>query len=245
MLLELGVDGVVLGHSERRAALRRDRPRAAGRRCPAALAAGLEPDPVRGRDRGGARGGETERKLRHQVQEGLEEVPDERLADVVIAYEPIWAIGTGKVATPEQAQEAIALRARAGGRPLARRPPSACGCSTAAASSPTTPPRSSPSPTSTGRWSGGASLDPDGLRPDRGRGRARCRPARDASTAVCLVILDGWGLAEPGPGNAVDAGRHAGVRRALGAAIRTPRSRPGARRSGCPRARWATPRWAT
>ncbi len=47
-----------------------------------------------------------ERKLRYQVQEGLEQVPRERLAEVVIAYEPIWAIGTGKVATPEQAQEA-------------------------------------------------------------------------------------------------------------------------------------------
>jgi triosephosphate isomerase (TIM) len=53
--------------------------------------------------------GETDRKLRHQVQEGLEKVATERLGDVVIAYEPIWAIGTGLVATPEQAQEAIAF----------------------------------------------------------------------------------------------------------------------------------------
>ena len=60
---------------------------------------------------------ETQRKLRHQVQEALENVPDERLADVVIAYEPIWAIGTGQVATPEQAQEAIAfIRALVGDR---------------------------------------------------------------------------------------------------------------------------------
>ena len=53
--------------------------------------------------------GETERKLRHQVQEALEKVGDERLPEIVIAYEPIWAIGTGRVATPEQAQEAIAF----------------------------------------------------------------------------------------------------------------------------------------
>ena len=47
----------------------------------------------------------------------LERVPDDRLADVVIAYEPIWAIGTGLVATPEQAQEAIAfIRALVGDR---------------------------------------------------------------------------------------------------------------------------------
>ena len=61
--------------------------------------------------------GDTERRLRHQVQEALRDVPDERLADVVIAYEPIWAIGTGQVATPEQAQEAIAfIRALVGDR---------------------------------------------------------------------------------------------------------------------------------
>ena len=44
-----------------------------------------------------------------KVREGLEKVPAERLPDVVLAYEPIWAIGTGKVATTEQAQEAIAF----------------------------------------------------------------------------------------------------------------------------------------
>jgi triosephosphate isomerase len=53
--------------------------------------------------------GDTERKLRHQVQEGLEKVPKERLHEVVVAYEPIWAIGTGLVATPAQAQDAIAF----------------------------------------------------------------------------------------------------------------------------------------
>ena len=53
--------------------------------------------------------GETERRLRHQVQEGLEKADPAVLARVVIAYEPIWAIGTGAVATPEQAQEAIAF----------------------------------------------------------------------------------------------------------------------------------------
>jgi triosephosphate isomerase len=51
------------------------------------------------------------------VQEALEKVPEDRLGDVVIAYEPIWAIGTGKVATPEHAQEAIGfIRALVGDR---------------------------------------------------------------------------------------------------------------------------------
>jgi triosephosphate isomerase len=53
--------------------------------------------------------GDTERKLRHQVREDLARVDTERLGEVVIAYEPIWAIGSGRVATPEQAQEAIAF----------------------------------------------------------------------------------------------------------------------------------------
>jgi triosephosphate isomerase len=51
--------------------------------------------------------GETERKLRHQIREDLARVDTDRLGDVVIAYEPIWAIGTGRVASPEQAQEAV------------------------------------------------------------------------------------------------------------------------------------------
>jgi len=108
MLAEVSVDGVVLGHSERR----RDcgeTDRALQEKVPAALDAGLEPILCVGESEDEFEAGETQRKLRHQVQEGLEKVPDERLADVVIAYEPIWAIGTGKVATPEQAQEAISF----------------------------------------------------------------------------------------------------------------------------------------
>ena len=116
MLAELGVDGVVLGHSERR----RDcgeTDRALQEKVPAALEAGLEPILCVGESEEEFEAGETQRKLRHQVQEGLEKVPDERLADVVIAYEPIWAIGTGRNATPEQAEEAIAfIRALVGDR---------------------------------------------------------------------------------------------------------------------------------
>jgi triosephosphate isomerase len=108
MLTELGVDGVVLGHSERRQ-LFGETDRALQEKVPAALAAGLQPILCVGETEEERERGETERKLRNQVQEGLERVADERLADVVIAYEPIWAIGTGQVATPDQAQEAIAF----------------------------------------------------------------------------------------------------------------------------------------
>ena len=116
MLTELGVRAVVLGHSERRQYFG-ETDRALAEKVPAALEAGLQPILCVGETEEEREAGDTQRKLRHQVQEGLEKVPTERLGEVVIAYEPIWAIGTGRVATPEQAQEAIAfVRALVGGR---------------------------------------------------------------------------------------------------------------------------------
>jgi triosephosphate isomerase len=106
MLTELDTHGVVLGHSERRQHFG-ETDRALQLKVPAALAAGLKPILCVGETDDEREAGDTERKLRHQVLEGLEKVPEERLAEVVIAYEPIWAIGTGRVATPEQAQDAI------------------------------------------------------------------------------------------------------------------------------------------
>jgi triosephosphate isomerase len=108
MLVELGVDGVVLGHSERREN-NCETDRALQDKVPAALEAGLSPILCVGESEEERERGETQRKLRHQVREGLEKVPDERLSEVTIAYEPIWAIGTGRVATPEIAQDAIAF----------------------------------------------------------------------------------------------------------------------------------------
>jgi triosephosphate isomerase len=116
MLAEIGIDGVVLGHSERRE-YNGETDRALQQKVPAALVAGLRPILCVGETEEERERGETQRKLRHQVQEGLEKVPSERLAEVTIAYEPIWAIGTGRVATPEIAQEAIAfVRALVGDR---------------------------------------------------------------------------------------------------------------------------------
>jgi len=116
MLAEVGVDGVVLGHSERRE-YNCETDRALQQKVPAALAAGLHPILCVGETEEERERGETQRKLRNQVREGLEKVPPERLAEVTIAYEPIWAIGTGRVATPEIAQEAIGfVRALVGDR---------------------------------------------------------------------------------------------------------------------------------
>jgi triosephosphate isomerase len=116
MLSELDVHGVVLGHSERRA-LFGETDRALALKVPAALAAGLVPILCVGETEQERDGDETDRKLRQQIREDLAGVPAERLADVVIAYEPVWAIGTGRVATAEQVQEAIAfIRALVGDR---------------------------------------------------------------------------------------------------------------------------------
>jgi triosephosphate isomerase len=116
MLVEVGVHGVVLGHSERREQFG-ETDRALQLKVPAALEAGLLPILCVGETEEERERGDTERKLRHQVQEALARLETERLGDVVIAYEPIWAIGTGRVATAEQAQEAVAfVRALVGDR---------------------------------------------------------------------------------------------------------------------------------
>jgi len=108
MLSEIDVDGVIVGHSERREYFN-ENDRALQLKVPTALQSGLTPILCVGETEEERERGETERKLRHQVQEGLDKVPPERLPEVVVAYEPIWAIGTGRVATPEQAQEAVAF----------------------------------------------------------------------------------------------------------------------------------------
>ena len=108
MLLELGVQGVILGHSERRQ-LFGETDEALARKVPAALTAGLEPILCVGESEAQRDADETAEVLTRQIETDLAEVEGGRLAEVVIAYEPIWAIGTGRTATTEQAQEAIAL----------------------------------------------------------------------------------------------------------------------------------------
>jgi triosephosphate isomerase (TIM) len=116
MLAELDVHGVILGHSERRQ-LFGETDKLLALKVPVALNVGLIPILCVGETEAERDAGDTERKLRHQVQEGLSKVPAEQISQVAIAYEPIWAIGTGKVAQPEQAQEAAAfIRALISGR---------------------------------------------------------------------------------------------------------------------------------
>jgi triosephosphate isomerase len=102
MLRELGVYGAIVGHSERRQHFG-ETDDAVARRARAALDAGLSVIACVGESESEREAGETEAVLRRQVS-ALE--PDEQL---VVAYEPVWAIGTGKTATPELAQEAHAF----------------------------------------------------------------------------------------------------------------------------------------
>jgi triosephosphate isomerase len=102
MLVEIGVDGTLVGHSERRQHFG-ETDETTARRAEAALAAGLAVIACVGETEEEREAGETEQVLRRQVAV----LPrHERLA---IAYEPVWAIGTGRSATPEIAQEAHAL----------------------------------------------------------------------------------------------------------------------------------------
>jgi triosephosphate isomerase (TIM) len=111
MLADAGATGVLLGHSERRQ-LFGETDDALAEKVPAALAAGLEPVLCVGETEAEREAGETEARLTTQVTRGLEHVVAGQVADVTVAYEPVWAIGTGKTATPEIAQAAHAhLRA--------------------------------------------------------------------------------------------------------------------------------------
>jgi triosephosphate isomerase len=105
MLKDIGIEAVLIGHSERRMFCG-ETDKALQRKLVSALAAGLEPILAVGEQEDERERGETERRLRHQVQEAFEDVAAEDVPRVVVAYEPVWAIGTGKVATPDQAQEA-------------------------------------------------------------------------------------------------------------------------------------------
>jgi triosephosphate isomerase len=106
MLLELGVDGAVVGHSERRQYFG-ETDTSVARRSRHALDSGLRVIACVGETEEEREAGETETVLRLQV----ESIADATQAheSLVLAYEPVWAIGTGKTATPETAQEAHAF----------------------------------------------------------------------------------------------------------------------------------------
>ncbi|NOY74220.1 MAG: triose-phosphate isomerase [Kiritimatiellaeota bacterium] len=104
MLKETGVEYVIIGHSERRQYFG-ETDETVNKRLKAALAAGLVPMVCVGEVLAERESGKTESVLSTQLQCGLNGIPADEMEKIVIAYEPVWAIGTGKTATPEMAEE--------------------------------------------------------------------------------------------------------------------------------------------
>jgi len=104
MLLSTGVEYVILGHSERRSYFHEDNP-LLNKKVKLALSKGLKPIFCCGEVLEEREAGKLFDVVREQLEVGLKDLTTEEIGQVVIAYEPVWAIGTGVVATPDQAQE--------------------------------------------------------------------------------------------------------------------------------------------
>jgi triosephosphate isomerase (TIM) len=108
MLKDLGVNLAIVGHSERRQIFGEDNVMV-NRRVHGALNGDIRPILCIGETLADREAGKTFSVLENQVREGLQGVSKEQMAQVVLAYEPVWAIGTGKTASKEQAQEVHAF----------------------------------------------------------------------------------------------------------------------------------------
>ncbi len=104
MLVDMGCKYVILGHSERRQIFR-ETSADVNRKVLAAQASGLTPIVCVGETLEERQAGRTAAVVREQIEHSLAGLTPEQAAKLVVAYEPIWAIGTGVVATPEQAEE--------------------------------------------------------------------------------------------------------------------------------------------
>lgn len=108
MLVDIGVEYVIIGHSERRTYFN-ETDETVNLKVKAALAHDLIPIMCCGETLQQREQGEMQRVIEGQIAAGLAGISKEEVENIVIAYEPIWAIGTGKTATVEQAQEVCVL----------------------------------------------------------------------------------------------------------------------------------------
>jgi len=108
MLKDIGVDYVIIGHSERRTIFGED-DALINAKAKSLHASGVNPIFCIGETLEERDSGEVELVLRRQLEDGLKDLDSANMIQTVIAYEPVWAIGTGRTATPEQAQEAHAF----------------------------------------------------------------------------------------------------------------------------------------
>jgi triosephosphate isomerase len=149
MLREAGCSHAILGHSERRQ-LFGETDEGVAKKAAATLAHALVPIICVGETLAEREGNETTKVVERQTERALRDLRPEQVAGLLVAYEPVWAIGTGKTATPAQAERSTPSSAHWSPRPTARRPPMPSASSTAEASSPTTSRRSWRRQTSTG-----------------------------------------------------------------------------------------------
>ena len=108
MLVELGVEYVIIGHSERRQYFG-ETDQTVNARVKAALSKGLKPIICVGETLEEREGGLVESVLVRQTTEAFKDIDKSQLENIVIAYEPVWAIGTGKTATAQDANDTIAI----------------------------------------------------------------------------------------------------------------------------------------
>jgi len=104
MLKDIGCTHVIIGHSERRQFFN-ETDATVNKKVKAALKAGLTPIACVGETLEERESGATMEIVGRQIRDGLEDLAPQEMAKIVIAYEPVWAIGTGKTATPQQAEE--------------------------------------------------------------------------------------------------------------------------------------------
>lgn len=109
MLLDVGAKFVILGHSERRQ-LFGETSSFVNKKVKRSLAEGLKPIVCVGETLEERESGKTEEIVMQQISESLEGISTEELEKILIAYEPVWAIGTGRTATPKEAQEVHAFQ---------------------------------------------------------------------------------------------------------------------------------------
>ena len=107
MLKSIGTEYVIIGHSERRQYFA-ETDETVNKKVKSALAVGLKPIVCVGETLEQRENGKTESIVTNQIEKALEGIESKNLENIIIAYEPIWAIGTGKTATKEEANETIA-----------------------------------------------------------------------------------------------------------------------------------------
>ncbi|MGH9711076.1 MAG: triose-phosphate isomerase, partial [Candidatus Acidiferrales bacterium] len=115
MLVDSGCRGVIIGHSERRKYFG-ETDVMVNRKLTAALAAGLQPIVCVGEDEAERNAGGTEKVIKDQFENGMATLTGPDFSRILIAYEPVWAIGTGQTATPELAAEVHAFLRRIAAR---------------------------------------------------------------------------------------------------------------------------------